>query len=87
MSESKATTVLYLSGPNVFTILLINSRKILYFSALKKMTGGLILAAISFVICAFVQIQIQVLYVSPSEGRTIFIINLSAFICLIAISN
>ena len=87
MSESKATTVLYLSGPNVFTILLTNSRKILYFSALKKMTGGLILAAISFVICAFVQIQIQVLYVSPSEGRTIFIINLSAFICLIAISN
>ena len=50
------------------------------------MTGGLILAAISFVICAFVQIQIQVLYVSPSEGRT-FIINLSAFIWLIAISN
>ena len=86
MWESKATTVLYLSGPNNFTILLINFDKILYFSALKKMTGGLILAAISFVICAFVQIQIQVLYVSPSEGRT-FIINLSAFICLIAISN
>ena len=86
MWESKATTVLYLSGPNDFTILLINFGKILCFSALKKMTGGLILAAISFVICAFVQIQIQVLYVSPSEGRT-FIINLSAFICLIAISN
>ena len=86
MWESKATTVLYLSGPNNFTILLINFDKILCFSALKKMTGGLILAAISFVICAFVQIQIQVLYVSPSEGRT-FIINLSAFICLIAISN
>ena len=86
MSESKATTVWYLSGPNNFTILLINFGEILYFSALKKMTGGLILAAISFVICAFVQIQIQVLYVSPSEGRT-FIINFSVFICLIAISN
>ena len=86
MWESKAKTVLYLSGPNKFTILLINFGKILYFSALKKMTGGLILAAISFVICAFVQIQIQVLYVSPSEGRT-FTINLSVFICLIAISN
>ena len=47
------------------------------------MTGGLILAAISFVICAFVQIQIQVLYVSPSEGSE----DLSAVICLIAISN
>lgn len=86
MWESKATTVLYLSGPNNFTILLINFDKILYFSALKKMTGGLILAAISFVICAFVQIQIQVLYVSPGEGRT-FIINFFVFICLIAISN
>ena len=83
MWESKATTVLYLSGPNNFTILLINFGKILYFSALKKMTGGLILAAISFVICAFVQIQIQVLYVSPSEGSK----DLSTFICLIAISN
>ena len=83
MSESKATTVLYLLGPNNFTILLINFGEILYFSALKKMTGGLILAAISFVICAFVQIQIQVLYVSPSEGGK----DLSAFICLIAISN
>ena len=78
--------MLYLSGPNNFTILLINFDKILYFSALKKMTGGLILAAISFVICAFVQIQIQVLYVSPGEGRT-FIINFFVFICLIAISN
>lgn len=86
MWESKATTVLYLSGPNNFTILLINFDKILYFSALKKMTGGLILAAISFVICAFVQIQIQVLYVSPGEGRT-FIINFFVFICLIAIST
>ena len=86
MWESKATTVLYLSGPNNFTILLINFDKIPYFSALKKMTGGLILAAISFVICAFVQIQIQVLYVSPGEGRT-FIINFFVFICLIAISN
>lgn len=86
MWESKATTVLYLSGPNNFTILLINFDKILYFSALKKMTGGLILAAISFVICAFVQIQIQVLYVSPGEGRT-FIINFFVFIRLIAISN
>lgn len=86
MWESKATTVLYLSGPNNFTLLLINFDKILYFSALKKMTGGLILAAISFVICAFVQIQIQVLYVSPGEGRT-FIINFFVFICLIAISN
>lgn len=86
MWESKTTTVLYLSGPNNFTILLINFDKILYFSALKKMTGGLILAAISFVICAFVQIQIQVLYVSPGEGRT-FIINFFVFICLIAISN
>lgn len=78
MSESKATTVLYLSGSNNFTILLINFGKILYFSALKKMTGGLILAAISFVICAFVQIQIQVLYISPTEGKT-FIINLLPF--------
>lgn len=78
MSESKATTVLYLSGSNNFTILLINFGKILYFSALKKMTGGLILAAISFVICAFVQIQIQVLYISPTEGKT-FIINLLLF--------
>ena len=78
--------MLYLSGPNNFTILLINFDKILYFSALKKMTGGLILAAISFVICAFVQIQIQVLYVSPGEGRT-FTINFFVFICLIAISN
>ena len=78
--------MLYLSGPNNFTILLINFDKILYFSALKKMTGGLILAAISFVICAFVQIQIQVLYVSPGEGRN-FIINFFVFICLIAISN
>ena len=78
--------MLYLSGPNNFTILLINFDKILYFSALKKMTGGLILAAISFVICAFVQIQIQVLYVSPGEGRT-FIINFFVFICLIAIAN
>lgn len=78
MSESKATTVLYLSGSNNFTILLINFGKILYFSALKKMTGGLILAAISFVICAFVQIQIQVLYISPTEGKT-FIINFLLF--------
>lgn len=78
MSESKATTVLYLSGSNNFTILLINFGKILYFSALKKMTGGLILAAISFVICAFVQIQIQVLYISLTEGKT-FIINLLLF--------
>lgn len=78
MCESEAMTVLYLSGSNIFTLLLINSDKILYFSALKKMTGGLILAAISFVICAFVQIQIQVLYVSPSEGR-IFIISLCYF--------
>lgn len=78
MCESEAMTVLYLSGLNIFTLLLINSGKILYFSALKKMTGGLILAAISFVICAFVQIQIQVLYVSPSEGRT-FIISLCYF--------
>ena len=78
MSESKATTVLYLPGSNNFTILLINFGKILYFSALKKMTGGLILAAISFVICAFVQIQIQVLYISPTEGKT-FIINLLLF--------
>lgn len=31
-----------------------------YNSALKKMTGGLVLAAVAFVICAFVQIQIQV---------------------------
>ena len=78
MSERKATTVLYLPGSNNFTILLINFGKILYFSALKKMTGGLILAAISFVICAFVQIQIQVLYISPTEGKT-FIINLLLF--------
>lgn len=78
MSESKATTVLYLPGSNNFTILLINFGKILYFSALKKMTGGLILAAISFVICAFVQIQIQVLYISLTEGKT-FIINLLLF--------
>ena len=78
MSERKATTVLYLPGSNNFTILLINFGKILYFSALKKMTGGLILAAISFVICAFVQIQIQVLYISLTEGKT-FIINLLLF--------
>ena len=32
------------------------------FSALKKMTGGLILAALAFVICALVQIQIQVFF-------------------------
>ena len=76
--------MLYLSGPNNFTSHIVNQFcKILYFSALKKMTGGLILAAISFVICAFVQIQIQVLYISPSEGSE----DLSAFICLIAISN
>ncbi|XP_078369517.1 solute carrier family 15 member 2-like isoform X1 [Oculina patagonica] len=42
-------------------------------SALKKMTGGLVLAAVAFVVCAFVQIQIQTIGEGPSApgvGRT-----------------
>jgi len=42
-------------------------------SALKKMTGGLILAALSFIICAFVQIQIQTIGEGPplpAAGKT-----------------
>lgn len=42
-------------------------------SALKKMTGGLILAAFAFVICAFVQIQIQTIGegpATPAAGQT-----------------
>lgn len=42
-------------------------------SALKKMTGGLILAALAFVICALVQIQIQTIGeapATPSAGQT-----------------
>lgn len=42
-------------------------------SALKKMSGGLVLAAVAFVICAFVQIQIQTIGEGPSApeaGKT-----------------
>ena len=51
------------------------------------MTGGLILAAISFVICAFVQIQIQVLYVSPSEGSEAWFIGRHLFDCYLKLGN
>lgn len=42
-------------------------------SALKKMTGGMFLAAVAFVICAFVQIQIQTIHMgppNPGSGKT-----------------
>lgn len=42
-------------------------------SALKKMTGGLVLAAAAFVVCAFVQIQIQTIGegpAAPGVGKT-----------------
>ncbi|XP_015751378.1 PREDICTED: solute carrier family 15 member 2-like [Acropora digitifera] len=39
-------------------------------SSLKKMTGGLILAALAFVICALVQIQIQTIGEAPETPST-----------------